>query len=78
MLYLINLPEVFNTTDISTFIKDHRDTKIYLNFYDDLTDEYKHQLDALIDTVIEVAVPKCLIYYAGQNEEKLEKARYPG
>uniref|UniRef100_A0AC34GRU9 Uncharacterized protein n=1 Tax=Panagrolaimus sp. ES5 TaxID=591445 RepID=A0AC34GRU9_9BILA len=69
---LAGLPELFNIEDISTFIKDHPAIKICLSFNYQISEEYKTQLDALIDTVIEAAVPKHLICYTGQNEEKYE------
>uniref|UniRef100_A0AC34F0C3 Uncharacterized protein n=1 Tax=Panagrolaimus sp. ES5 TaxID=591445 RepID=A0AC34F0C3_9BILA len=70
LFLLKNVPEIFDIEDISIFIKDHPDTKIFLAFNNQISVEYKIQLEALIDTVIESQVLKCFISYSGQNEEK--------
>uniref|UniRef100_A0AC34G3K4 Uncharacterized protein n=1 Tax=Panagrolaimus sp. ES5 TaxID=591445 RepID=A0AC34G3K4_9BILA len=67
---LSSLPDVLNVEDISTFIKDHPDTTIWLHHSITMSEEYKTQLDALVDTVIESEVPNRLIYYTGVNKEK--------
>uniref|UniRef100_A0A914YUR1 Uncharacterized protein n=1 Tax=Panagrolaimus superbus TaxID=310955 RepID=A0A914YUR1_9BILA len=67
---LFHIPEVFNVDDLSTFVKNHQNTKIVFDFVGEISEEYKIQLDALIDTVIESEVHNCRIQYRGQNEEK--------
>uniref|UniRef100_A0AC34FN86 Uncharacterized protein n=1 Tax=Panagrolaimus sp. ES5 TaxID=591445 RepID=A0AC34FN86_9BILA len=67
---LWNIPHVINVEDISTFIKDHPAAKILLSFNDPISEEYKIQLEALINTVIESQVLKCQIIYSGQNNGK--------
>uniref|UniRef100_A0A914XWM4 Uncharacterized protein n=1 Tax=Panagrolaimus superbus TaxID=310955 RepID=A0A914XWM4_9BILA len=67
---LLFIPEIFNVEDLSNFIKNHQNTKICFSFNDGISEEYKVQVDALIDTVIESEVPNRLINYAGQNQEK--------
>uniref|UniRef100_A0AC34FGE5 Uncharacterized protein n=1 Tax=Panagrolaimus sp. ES5 TaxID=591445 RepID=A0AC34FGE5_9BILA len=69
---LFGLPDIVNVKDISTFIKNRPAVKIYLSFTDEISEEYKIQLDALIDTVIKGEVAKHLIWYRGQNQEKYE------
>uniref|UniRef100_A0AC34FF93 Uncharacterized protein n=1 Tax=Panagrolaimus sp. ES5 TaxID=591445 RepID=A0AC34FF93_9BILA len=64
------IPEVFNVEDISTFVKGHLNTKIYLDFNGEISEEYKLQLDALVDTIIKSEAAKHLIAYDGQTEEK--------
>uniref|UniRef100_A0A914QL16 Uncharacterized protein n=1 Tax=Panagrolaimus davidi TaxID=227884 RepID=A0A914QL16_9BILA len=67
---LWNLPEIFDVEDISAFMKDHCDTKIALSFDSEISEEYKIQLNTLIDNVIECGIYNHLIKYPGQNEEK--------
>uniref|UniRef100_A0AC34GVT2 Kazal-like domain-containing protein n=1 Tax=Panagrolaimus sp. ES5 TaxID=591445 RepID=A0AC34GVT2_9BILA len=64
------VPEIFNTEDISTFIKDHPATKMLFSFNNQVSDEYKTHLNALIDTIIESQVLKCCIHYNGQDTGK--------
>uniref|UniRef100_A0A914Z8P8 Uncharacterized protein n=1 Tax=Panagrolaimus superbus TaxID=310955 RepID=A0A914Z8P8_9BILA len=70
LFVVANIPEVVNVGDLSTFIKYHADTKIKFSFNDEISDGYKVQLDALIDTIITSEAPHCLIEYFGQKKEK--------
>uniref|UniRef100_A0AC34FF13 Uncharacterized protein n=1 Tax=Panagrolaimus sp. ES5 TaxID=591445 RepID=A0AC34FF13_9BILA len=64
-----NLREVLNVEDISTFVKGLPDKKIIFYFTgDELSEEFKIQLDDMIDTVINTH--KFVIDYPGQNKEK--------
>uniref|UniRef100_A0A914QKF4 Uncharacterized protein n=1 Tax=Panagrolaimus davidi TaxID=227884 RepID=A0A914QKF4_9BILA len=68
--YLENIPEVFNVDDLTTFIKNHKNTKIWLSFADEISDGYKARLDALIDIIIESRVFDHYIHYDGQDQDK--------
>uniref|UniRef100_A0AC34G944 Uncharacterized protein n=1 Tax=Panagrolaimus sp. ES5 TaxID=591445 RepID=A0AC34G944_9BILA len=72
LLGLLFMSSVFNVADLSNFIEKYKDTKIWFEFIDNVSAEYKEQLDALIDTVIQSNVPNRIIVYDGQDEEKLE------
>uniref|UniRef100_A0AC34G0L5 Uncharacterized protein n=1 Tax=Panagrolaimus sp. ES5 TaxID=591445 RepID=A0AC34G0L5_9BILA len=67
---LLNIPDVINVEDISTFLTNHPNRKISLFFAKEISEEYKIQLDAMIDTVIKGEAAKHFILYAGLNEEK--------
>uniref|UniRef100_A0A914YWF1 Uncharacterized protein n=1 Tax=Panagrolaimus superbus TaxID=310955 RepID=A0A914YWF1_9BILA len=67
---LANLPEIFNVEDLSKFIKDRVNTKIQFSFNENISDEYKIQLDKLIDIVIKTELINCRLCYPGQNEVK--------
>uniref|UniRef100_A0A914QM75 Uncharacterized protein n=1 Tax=Panagrolaimus davidi TaxID=227884 RepID=A0A914QM75_9BILA len=69
---LSELPEIFEVKDLFDLIMNYKDTKIVLEFCDEISDEYKDQLDVLIDIVIESEIPNVIIEYDGQVEEKLE------
>uniref|UniRef100_A0A914Y237 Uncharacterized protein n=1 Tax=Panagrolaimus superbus TaxID=310955 RepID=A0A914Y237_9BILA len=47
---LIDIPEVVNVEDLSTFIKNHRNTKIEFHYIYRVSEAYKIQLEALIDS----------------------------
>uniref|UniRef100_A0A914Z0B7 Uncharacterized protein n=1 Tax=Panagrolaimus superbus TaxID=310955 RepID=A0A914Z0B7_9BILA len=72
------IPKIFNVDDLLTFIKAYSNTKIYFSFYGNISEEYKIQLDKLVDTVIKSDLLNCYICYPGENEEKLKimNARY--
>uniref|UniRef100_A0AC35FCQ5 Uncharacterized protein n=1 Tax=Panagrolaimus sp. PS1159 TaxID=55785 RepID=A0AC35FCQ5_9BILA len=61
-----NLPESLSVEDISAFFK------VALFFNENMSEEYKDQLDAFIDEIIESKSPNRIIAYAGQDEEKQE------
>uniref|UniRef100_A0A914PYX4 Uncharacterized protein n=1 Tax=Panagrolaimus davidi TaxID=227884 RepID=A0A914PYX4_9BILA len=67
--YLRNIPEVY-VDDLTTFIKNHKNTKIWLTFADEISDGYKARLDALIDIIIESGVSDYYIEYDGQDRDK--------
>uniref|UniRef100_A0AC35FFU5 Uncharacterized protein n=1 Tax=Panagrolaimus sp. PS1159 TaxID=55785 RepID=A0AC35FFU5_9BILA len=69
---LYNLPELLPIEDISAFFKKYEHVKIEFDFNKNISEEYKHQLDSLIDEIIECEVPNHIIFYNGQDEEKLE------
>uniref|UniRef100_A0A914QZY1 Uncharacterized protein n=1 Tax=Panagrolaimus davidi TaxID=227884 RepID=A0A914QZY1_9BILA len=69
-LTLKNIPEVLNVCDLSTFIKNHKNTKIWLSFADEISDGYKARLDALIDIIIETGFFDHVIQYDGQDQDK--------
>uniref|UniRef100_A0A914Q0Y4 Uncharacterized protein n=1 Tax=Panagrolaimus davidi TaxID=227884 RepID=A0A914Q0Y4_9BILA len=71
-LYLLKCPDTLNVEDLSAFIKKFEDTFIHLHFASNISQEYKEQLDSLIDTIIESDVPYHFIEYDGQDEEKLK------
>uniref|UniRef100_A0AC34F8Y0 Uncharacterized protein n=1 Tax=Panagrolaimus sp. ES5 TaxID=591445 RepID=A0AC34F8Y0_9BILA len=68
---LFYVPQVFNVDDLFNFIEKFKDTKMRFYFNNELTQEYKNQLDGLTDRVIESNFSKCLIIYHGQDNEKL-------
>uniref|UniRef100_A0AC35F9Q6 Uncharacterized protein n=1 Tax=Panagrolaimus sp. PS1159 TaxID=55785 RepID=A0AC35F9Q6_9BILA len=69
-LVLENIHEVLNVDDLSTFIKNHKNTKIWLCFADGISDGYKARLDALIDIIIESEFFDRVIEYDGQDQDK--------
>uniref|UniRef100_A0A914QK10 Uncharacterized protein n=1 Tax=Panagrolaimus davidi TaxID=227884 RepID=A0A914QK10_9BILA len=69
---LNNIPEIFDTKDLLLFFKAYKNTEIDLDFFGNLSQEYKGQLDSLIDILIKLKVPNHIIEYDGQDQEKLE------
>uniref|UniRef100_A0AC34FNA5 Uncharacterized protein n=1 Tax=Panagrolaimus sp. ES5 TaxID=591445 RepID=A0AC34FNA5_9BILA len=69
-LKLWRIPEAFNLDDFSTFIKDRSDFHFCLIFNNNISDEYKNQLDVLVDAIIESQIPTRFIAYDGQDEKK--------
>uniref|UniRef100_A0AC34FL45 Uncharacterized protein n=1 Tax=Panagrolaimus sp. ES5 TaxID=591445 RepID=A0AC34FL45_9BILA len=69
-LLLWNIPETLNLEDLSLFIKNRINTKFLLTFCDNISEQYKDQLNALIDTIIKSKFSSRQICYAGQNREK--------
>uniref|UniRef100_A0A914PD70 Uncharacterized protein n=1 Tax=Panagrolaimus davidi TaxID=227884 RepID=A0A914PD70_9BILA len=67
-----DIPESLNIRDLSVFIKKYKDVEIEVSFNENIFNNYKNQLDALIDEIIESEVPGHLIIYGGQDEKKLE------
>uniref|UniRef100_A0A914QEZ1 Uncharacterized protein n=1 Tax=Panagrolaimus davidi TaxID=227884 RepID=A0A914QEZ1_9BILA len=65
-------PDTLSIEDLSAFIKKFENAKIFLRFASNISEEYKEQLDSLIDEIIESDVPKRVIEYDGQDEEKLQ------
>uniref|UniRef100_A0A914P944 Uncharacterized protein n=1 Tax=Panagrolaimus davidi TaxID=227884 RepID=A0A914P944_9BILA len=70
--YLFECPDTISAEDLSAFIKKFEYTKIFLGFASNISEEYKEQLDYLVDEIIESDVPNRVIEYVGQDEEKLE------
>uniref|UniRef100_A0AC34FBI5 DUF38 domain-containing protein n=1 Tax=Panagrolaimus sp. ES5 TaxID=591445 RepID=A0AC34FBI5_9BILA len=70
-IFLYRIPQVIEVKDLSRFIEEFKHTKIFLHFVDNLIEEYKNQLDALVDIVIKSNVPNRVIEYYGQDEENL-------
>uniref|UniRef100_A0AC34G0L9 Uncharacterized protein n=1 Tax=Panagrolaimus sp. ES5 TaxID=591445 RepID=A0AC34G0L9_9BILA len=72
------IPEVFPVENLSAFINAHKTLKIFLNFDNDISEDYVNQLDGLIDAVIESERNNVVIQYHGQNENKREilESRY--
>uniref|UniRef100_A0AC34GVM4 Uncharacterized protein n=1 Tax=Panagrolaimus sp. ES5 TaxID=591445 RepID=A0AC34GVM4_9BILA len=68
-LVLYNIPELPNLEDFSAFIKDPVDIKFSLWFHNNLSEEYKTQLNVLVDDIVASGLPNRLIWYEGQNEE---------
>uniref|UniRef100_A0A914PX03 Uncharacterized protein n=1 Tax=Panagrolaimus davidi TaxID=227884 RepID=A0A914PX03_9BILA len=64
-------PDTLNVEDLSVFIKKFENTKMYLAFDGDISQEYKEQLDSLVDNIIESDLPNRVIAYVGQDREKL-------
>uniref|UniRef100_A0A914PTB2 DUF38 domain-containing protein n=1 Tax=Panagrolaimus davidi TaxID=227884 RepID=A0A914PTB2_9BILA len=68
---LNNIPEVLNVDDLFfTFMKNHKKTKIWLSFANEISDGYKARLDALIDIIIESGFFDHVIRYDGQDQDK--------
>uniref|UniRef100_A0AC34G194 Uncharacterized protein n=1 Tax=Panagrolaimus sp. ES5 TaxID=591445 RepID=A0AC34G194_9BILA len=65
------IPDIFKVEELSDFIMNHKTTKIIFAFSFNISEEYKIQLDSLIDTVIEAKIIDVIIDYRGQDEEKL-------
>uniref|UniRef100_A0A914Q7T0 Uncharacterized protein n=1 Tax=Panagrolaimus davidi TaxID=227884 RepID=A0A914Q7T0_9BILA len=76
--YLYECPDTLSIEDLSAFIKKFEYTKIFLHFASNISEEYKEQLDFLIDEIIESDVPDRVIAYNGQDEEKrkIMKSRF--
>uniref|UniRef100_A0A914PQR0 Uncharacterized protein n=1 Tax=Panagrolaimus davidi TaxID=227884 RepID=A0A914PQR0_9BILA len=71
--FLFNdIPESLNIRDLSAFLKNYKDLEITFRFNENISDEYKNQLDALIDEIIESEVFGRHIRYDGQEEKKLK------
>uniref|UniRef100_A0A914QAX3 Uncharacterized protein n=1 Tax=Panagrolaimus davidi TaxID=227884 RepID=A0A914QAX3_9BILA len=66
------IPESLNIRDLSVFIKKYKDMEITFHFNGNISDDYKNQLDELIDEIIESEVHERLIRYDGQDEKKLK------
>uniref|UniRef100_A0AC35GP31 Uncharacterized protein n=1 Tax=Panagrolaimus sp. PS1159 TaxID=55785 RepID=A0AC35GP31_9BILA len=69
---MLDCPDTLNVEDLSAFIKKFENTEIFFCFDTNLSQEYKEQLDSLIDEVIESHVPKRIISYPGQNGAKFK------
>uniref|UniRef100_A0A914PA27 Uncharacterized protein n=1 Tax=Panagrolaimus davidi TaxID=227884 RepID=A0A914PA27_9BILA len=65
-------PDTLSIEDLSAFLKKFKNTEIILCFASNISEEYKEQLDYLIDEIIESDVTNRLIKYDGQDEEKLQ------
>uniref|UniRef100_A0A914P0N2 Uncharacterized protein n=1 Tax=Panagrolaimus davidi TaxID=227884 RepID=A0A914P0N2_9BILA len=65
-------PDDLNVEDLSAFIKKFKNTKIFLAFAPNISQEYEEQLDSLIDEIIESDVPNRVIVYDGQDRGKLK------
>uniref|UniRef100_A0A914QBV6 Uncharacterized protein n=1 Tax=Panagrolaimus davidi TaxID=227884 RepID=A0A914QBV6_9BILA len=70
--YLHDCPDTLSVEDLSAFIKKFGNAKVRLDFASNISEEYKEQLDSLIDEIIESDVPNRVIKYDGQDEDKLE------
>uniref|UniRef100_A0A914Q7T8 Uncharacterized protein n=1 Tax=Panagrolaimus davidi TaxID=227884 RepID=A0A914Q7T8_9BILA len=75
---LEEIPEALAVEYLSALLNKLEDTHIFFDFNDNISEEYKNRLDALIDDVIELGVPNRLIEYDGQDLEKYQimKRRY--
>uniref|UniRef100_A0AC34FMM8 DUF38 domain-containing protein n=1 Tax=Panagrolaimus sp. ES5 TaxID=591445 RepID=A0AC34FMM8_9BILA len=71
-LELNDIPEIFDVEDIFSFAKTHINATMMFDFHWSISEEYKTQLDSVIDRIIELPNLRCCISYEGQNEEKLE------
>uniref|UniRef100_A0A914NX89 Uncharacterized protein n=1 Tax=Panagrolaimus davidi TaxID=227884 RepID=A0A914NX89_9BILA len=67
---LHNLSESLSIEDISAFLKKSEHVRIEFRFSKNISDDYKNQLDALIDEIIESKAFNRLIVYDGQDREK--------
>uniref|UniRef100_A0AC35FGT1 Uncharacterized protein n=1 Tax=Panagrolaimus sp. PS1159 TaxID=55785 RepID=A0AC35FGT1_9BILA len=67
---MLDCPDTLSIEDLSAFIKKFENTKIFIRFASNISQEYKEQLDSLIDNIIESG--NHLIEYDGQDEEKFE------
>uniref|UniRef100_A0A914QVX5 Uncharacterized protein n=1 Tax=Panagrolaimus davidi TaxID=227884 RepID=A0A914QVX5_9BILA len=65
---LVNLPELVSIEDISAFFKH---AMVAFGFNENISENYKNQLDSLVDEIIESEVRNHIIEYHGQDEEKL-------
>uniref|UniRef100_A0AC35GQQ5 Uncharacterized protein n=1 Tax=Panagrolaimus sp. PS1159 TaxID=55785 RepID=A0AC35GQQ5_9BILA len=72
MLKMLYIPETINLKDLCAFIKKIENTKIFLRFDSNISQEYKEQLDSLIDEIIESNVPYRLIAYDGHDVAKFK------
>uniref|UniRef100_A0A914PPB5 Uncharacterized protein n=1 Tax=Panagrolaimus davidi TaxID=227884 RepID=A0A914PPB5_9BILA len=68
-LHFLGIPESFTVEDLSAFFDKYINTKIWLEFGENLSDDFKNQLDSLIDSVIESGAYR-FIGYDGQDDEK--------
>uniref|UniRef100_A0A914Y5S4 Uncharacterized protein n=1 Tax=Panagrolaimus superbus TaxID=310955 RepID=A0A914Y5S4_9BILA len=69
-IILLYIPEIFNVEDFSIFIKNRINTKFMLEFDNNISEQYKNQLNDLIDTLIESRFLGRYIEYYGQDREK--------
>uniref|UniRef100_A0AC34F9N1 Uncharacterized protein n=1 Tax=Panagrolaimus sp. ES5 TaxID=591445 RepID=A0AC34F9N1_9BILA len=69
---LIKIHEIVNVEHLSVFLKSHKEMKIRFEFHDSVSEEYKLQLDSLVDTVIEWEDAEHLIVYDGQDDDKYD------
>uniref|UniRef100_A0AC34G5Y6 Uncharacterized protein n=1 Tax=Panagrolaimus sp. ES5 TaxID=591445 RepID=A0AC34G5Y6_9BILA len=67
---LWNIPEIFNLEHFSIFIKNRINTQFILRFNRNISEQYKYQINSLIDAIIESKFPNRLIEYNGQDYEK--------
>uniref|UniRef100_A0A914PLX0 Uncharacterized protein n=1 Tax=Panagrolaimus davidi TaxID=227884 RepID=A0A914PLX0_9BILA len=67
---LANLPESLSIEDISAFFKKYKHAIVAFFFNENISVEYKNQLDFLIDEIIESEFPNHIIQYDGQDIEK--------
>uniref|UniRef100_A0A914P5T9 DUF38 domain-containing protein n=1 Tax=Panagrolaimus davidi TaxID=227884 RepID=A0A914P5T9_9BILA len=65
-------PDTLSIENLSAFIKKFENTKIYFHFASNISEEYKEQLDFLIDEIIESDVPNRVIAYDGMDEGKFD------
>uniref|UniRef100_A0A914XYV4 Uncharacterized protein n=1 Tax=Panagrolaimus superbus TaxID=310955 RepID=A0A914XYV4_9BILA len=70
--HLSNIVETVTVKSLSMFLENHKGTKIYLEFDDSISEEYKLQLDSLVNTVIECETAQHFIVYDGQDDDKYE------
>uniref|UniRef100_A0A914QHU8 Uncharacterized protein n=1 Tax=Panagrolaimus davidi TaxID=227884 RepID=A0A914QHU8_9BILA len=71
-VFFYYIPESLNIRDLSAFIKKYKEVEIIIYFNENISNDYKNQLDALIDEIIESEVLGHFIAYRGQNEKKLK------
>uniref|UniRef100_A0A914YEP9 DUF38 domain-containing protein n=1 Tax=Panagrolaimus superbus TaxID=310955 RepID=A0A914YEP9_9BILA len=64
------IPEIFDVKDFSDFIEYFDDVFCFFEFKENVSQEYKNQLDQLIDTIIESQIHGHVIWYPGQNPMK--------
>uniref|UniRef100_A0AC35GUX7 RRM domain-containing protein n=1 Tax=Panagrolaimus sp. PS1159 TaxID=55785 RepID=A0AC35GUX7_9BILA len=65
---LVNLPESLSAEVISEFFKKFGHVKIRFHFNEDISEDYKNQLDGLIDEIVESEIPNRIVEYDGQDE----------
>uniref|UniRef100_A0A914PVD1 Uncharacterized protein n=1 Tax=Panagrolaimus davidi TaxID=227884 RepID=A0A914PVD1_9BILA len=67
---LVSFPESLSIEDISAFFKEYKHAKVAFLFNVNISEEYKNQLDSLIDEIIESESTNRIIIYRGLDEEK--------
>uniref|UniRef100_A0A914PAM6 Uncharacterized protein n=1 Tax=Panagrolaimus davidi TaxID=227884 RepID=A0A914PAM6_9BILA len=82
MIKLENLKNLqrFEFSQITEIFDEFENTHIWFAFASNISQEYKEQLDSLIDEIIKVKLPNCYITYDDQDVAKLEimEGRYNG
>uniref|UniRef100_A0AC34F6P9 Uncharacterized protein n=1 Tax=Panagrolaimus sp. ES5 TaxID=591445 RepID=A0AC34F6P9_9BILA len=75
-LYIYEIPN--NGIEDFSLIIGYTHLKTWLQFDNNITNEYKSQIDGLIDAILELENLKCLIEYPGQDKKKflIMKSRY--